>query len=106
SCFMIGNSLFNIFWPTLSPNSMATKLSSIFYADDDPDDHFIVETALKEINPSLKLSSFYHCDEMINHLEKDEIALPDLILLDYNMPGNDGNACLLELKKRARFYHI
>ena len=85
---------------------MARKISRICFADDDLDDHLIFSTAVREDFPAIYLNSFYHCKDLLAYLNDDINPLPDLIFLDYNMPGNDGNECLKYLKNSARLLHI
>ncbi len=56
--------------------------------------------------PDIKLTQFYHCDKLAAYLNDESQPLPDLIFLDYNMPGNDGNQCLQWIKKTARLLNI
>ena len=84
---------------------MPQSVQHICMADDDPDDYYLFETALKEVNDSVKLTWFNTCDGLLEFLKSSD-DLPDIIVLDMNMPGNNGNACLLSLKTEARLHHI
>ena len=85
---------------------MTNRINYICFADDDADDHFIFSTALKEVFPSIILTAFLHCDDLLDYLNDDSKLLPDIIFLDYNMPGNDGNKCLRMIKKTARILNV
>ncbi len=85
---------------------MSSRVRSICYVDDDPDDHFIFKTALSEIAPTFELLSFYSCDELLAFLKDEKKALPDLIFQDYNMPGMSGTECLTTIKNTERIGHL
>ena len=85
---------------------MNELIRNICFADDDPDDQLIFTTVIKENFPSVRLNTFYHCDDLLKFLNDPEHPLPDMIFLDLNMPGNDGNACLQIVKATARLMHI
>ena len=76
---------------------MPKSPSHIFLVDDDADDRFLFQEAMREIAPEVKLSLADGCD-MLNQLSKTE-SHPDMILLDLNMPGLNGFECLDEIKK-------
>ncbi|MBS1564501.1 MAG: response regulator [Bacteroidetes bacterium] len=84
---------------------MDHTIRHICMADDDPDDYYLFETALKEVEPDVKLSWFDSCDKLLACLHTGE-DLPDIIVLDMNMPGNTGHQCLLTIKREARLLHI
>lgn len=84
---------------------MPRAIQHICLADDDPDDYFIFEAALNEVNESVKLTYFNNCDALLEYLRTSD-QLPDLVVLDMNMPGNDGNKCLAEIKRETRLLHI
>ena len=84
---------------------MPQNIQHICMADDDPDDHYLFATALSEVNDTVKLTGFSSCDGLLEFL-KTSSDLPDVIVLDMNMPGNDGNKCLLAVKQEARLRHI
>ena len=76
------------------------KLSSIFLADDDPDDHLLFSMALNKADPSVILTSFYNCTELFTYIEKPG-DLPDVIFLDLNMPGLGGLETCRALRERS-----
>jgi len=84
---------------------MPGKIKHIYFADDDPDDYFLFKTTLQEVDNSVTISYFRHCDELLKNL-KSSHDLPDIIVLDLNMPGNDGQKCLKFLKTESRLLHI
>jgi CheY-like chemotaxis protein len=82
-------------------------------ADDDPDDRLLIKEAFQE---SLISNSIYFVEdgvELMNYLrKKDKYAypavapLPDLILLDLNMPRKDGREALAEIKNDPHLRYI
>ena len=76
-----------------------TPLNSyILLADDDKDDRILLREALQELNADIELLTAEHgkaCIELLNELT----VLPDMILLDINMPIKNGKETLAELKQ-------
>jgi DNA-binding response OmpR family regulator len=73
----------------------------ILIADDDEDDRALVSAAFMEINSQLDVSFVKDGQELIDHLKygiADCHLLPDLVLLDLNMPRKDGREALKEIK--------
>jgi DNA-binding NarL/FixJ family response regulator len=85
---------------------MNNRIKTIFYADDDEDDHLIFSLALKEIHPAATLHSFYSCIEIINYLKEDREPKPDIIFLDQNINGNQDNECLSEIRHLGAFSQV
>ena len=67
------------------------KPLQILIAEDDPDDQFIFETALREIAPNAVLHFFYTSQSLIQYLVQEGIqsgteAKPDMIIGDMKLP--------------------
>jgi two-component system response regulator len=66
----------------------------ILLADEDPDDVFLFQDALKEIEQPVELSVVRDGEHALNFLFRAEpyahVAPPDIVLLDLNMPRKTG----------------
>lgn len=85
---------------------MSFKIKHIAFADDDPDDHYLFSETVGESFEGIRISPYFDCDKLLNELHDDKEELPDMIFLDLNMPGNDGNRCLDQIKQSAELKHI
>jgi CheY-like chemotaxis protein len=81
----------------------------VLFADDDADDRFLMKLAIAETHKSIILRLARNGEELmgilktaINNIER----LPDLILLDLNMPRKNGKECLYEIRDTRKFDHI
>ncbi|HEX8376462.1 MAG TPA: response regulator [Pedobacter sp.] len=67
--------------------------TSLLLVDDDHIQHKIVELIIKRLDLSIKYDSFLEAKDVLSYLikhHKNFTALPDLILLDLDMPGISG----------------
>ena len=79
--------------------------SYILLADDDKDDRILMREALQELNADIKLLTAEHgkaCLELLGELT----VLPDMILLDINMPVKNGKETLAELKNNPAYSEL
>jgi len=75
-----------------TPTTMVKPLQ-IMIIDDDPVHHSITKVILKKNGLTQPVQSYFEADKAIDHLitsSKDYLLLPDIILLDINMPIMDG----------------
>jgi CheY-like chemotaxis protein len=71
----------------------------ILLAEDDRDDRFFFEKALKEIKTAAQLTTVNDGEELMSHLFQNTYSLPDIIFLDLSMPRKTGYECLAEIKQ-------
>lgn len=80
----------------------------IIVVDDDREDQLIMAEYFNEMGLEARVKFFDNGEVTINYLEgyKDDSTLPQLIVLDLNMPVLNGTQTLLHLKRDARYKHI
>lgn len=84
---------------------MKKKLPSaplrILLADDDKDDRFFFDKALKDIPVETSLNTVEDGAQLMIYLKKCT-TLPDVLFLDLNMPRKNGMECLAEIKSNTK----
>lgn len=83
---------------------------SVLMADDDEEDCFLAKEAFSETGAKASFSCVEDGVELIDYLSErtrsNLAGLPNLILLDLNMPRKDGRQALLEIKAEPALRHI
>lgn len=95
-------------------NKTNKHVNTILLADDDADDRLLVQEALTDADfPYDKLSFVENGEELMDYLhgrgryeDSSRSPLPDLILLDLNMPKKDGREALKEIKSNPDLRQI
>lgn len=90
---------------------MAKKLSSmdkkvILLIEDDQLDVISVERSLNKLNQNFELFTAYNGIEALEILNENQDFLPDIILLDLNMPKMNGIEFLKVIKADDRYKNI
>lgn len=91
---------------------MDSQLVHIHIADDDEDDRLLIREALEEINFENSVSFSVDGQDLLDYLLRQgsytglSEPLPDIILLDLNMPRKDGREALKEIKQHEHLRKI
>ena len=78
------------------------KKANILLVDDDEIYIYLTKRLLNDISEEIAVSSFTDGEQAIDFIKactSEKVELPDVILLDVNMPFLDGWGFLLEFKK-------
>jgi CheY-like chemotaxis protein len=79
----------------------------ILLAEDDIDDQELLAEAFSEIDPAIQLNSFSTGKKFLNHLEElPDSEIPNMIILDYNIPEINGAEILEKLESDKRYQHV
>lgn len=77
-------------------------MAEILLIEDNPGDIILTKEAFKECSHSHNITAFSDGIEAMKYLRKlenyENIVIPDLILLDLNLPKKDGRELLAEIK--------
>ncbi len=78
----------------------------VFIVDDDPDDRLFVLDALSEIDKSFEYVPISSAEHLLAGLSSSGSKIPDLIILDLNMPGVMGLHALKEIRMNKSLKYI
>jgi CheY-like chemotaxis protein len=74
----------------------------ILLADDDKDDCFFFEKALKGLPIETCITTFNDGEQLMAYLAENPEFIPDILFLDLNMPRKNGFECLSEIKENKK----
>lgn len=79
---------------------------NLLLADDDTDDRFFFDKALKILKAPTHLTTVEDGEQLMDYLIKNEDSLPDVLFLDLNMPRKNGEECLDEIKQNDKLKQL
>jgi len=78
----------------------------IFLVEDNPGDVYLLEKTLQRRRIDYELTRYADGEQAIRALERDDAALPDLILLDLNVPRREGFEVLQAVRGKPSFVGV
>jgi len=79
---------------------------NILLADDDADERYFFEEAVKELPIATNLKMVNDGILLMDYLNGHLECLPDILFLDINMPKKNGSECLIEIKRSLTLKHL
>lgn len=85
-----------------------TVKNIVLYADDDLDDQYIVQEAFRQFDGSIEVVCLTNGKKAMEYLNKMFSAyhLPCLVILDINMPVQDGKKTLQEIRENESLKNL
>lgn len=77
----------------------------IFNVDDDSDDREIFSDVIKSVNPQIACVLFESGEDLLDFLASN-VALPDFIFIDINMPKMNGYECVQQIRSHDMFREV
>jgi CheY-like chemotaxis protein len=83
---------------------MPTEVKHILIAEDDSDDVDFFKEAVKENCPMVEVTVAEDGKKLLSVLET--IPIPDIIVLDLNMPYVNGKDCIKAIRQKDKFHNV
>jgi CheY-like chemotaxis protein len=84
--------------------SLTKPVRHLVIADDDEDDQMLLKEAIQEFSDAILTTIISDGRALMNFLNKGN--LPELLLLDLNMPYKSGTECLKEIRSTEQLRNI
>lgn len=81
-------------------------IAHIVLIEDDPNDVYLVERALAEAGLRFRITRFPDGEAAMLALDDDDAMMPDLFLVDLNLPKADGVSLLKAIRQRPRLVGV
>ena len=82
---------------------MIQDIHHIILADDDEDDRLFFIDAINQVKVKTFVTIVKDGFELMEYLLNPEMKIPNLLLLDLNMPRKSGMECLKEIRSNSMF---
>ncbi|MCF0056067.1 response regulator [Dyadobacter sp. CY356] len=79
------------------------NIKTIYLADDDPDDRYLISDAIKQIDPAITIIEAENGSDLLISIEEKQSTSAVLIVLDMNMPKMNGLETLIAIRSNP-FY--
>jgi CheY-like chemotaxis protein len=83
-------------------NLPTASVLTILIAEDDPDDQELLREAFLEVDPGMRVFSFFSGKKFLHELESMD-SVPAMIILDYNIPEMNGAELLQYLSGKEQY---
>lgn len=78
----------------------------VFLIDDDEDDCFFFECAIRDLNAGISFSFEQSSEIALQKLQEGEIPATDILFVDWNMPKVNGSQCLMAIRNMPEYNQI
>lgn len=88
----------------LLKNMAPAQTLNVLFVDDDTDESYLFNEAIEQSGYPFTLSRAHDGNQLLNNLRRR--PLPDLVIMDINMPYKDGIEALEEIRSKQEFNKI
>lgn len=81
---------------------MTREYLNVVLIDHDEGNHVFFSTIFQDLRIDIKFQAFFSDAALMQYLNRDSTPVPDVLFMNYDMPGNNAMDCLDEIKSNER----
>ncbi|BAP30024.1 response regulator for Gln [Chryseobacterium sp. StRB126] len=85
---------------------MNKEFLNIIVTDNDENTLIFFKSIFKELRISIKVQCFNNGKNLMEYLNNNDAVVPEIIFINYTIPGRDSMECIDELKANPKFSNI
>lgn len=85
---------------------MNKEFLNVIVADNDENTLIFFKNILKELKISIKVQCFSNGKDMMLYLNNDDAVVPEIVFINYTIPGKDSMECLEEIETNSKFNNM
>jgi len=85
---------------------MNKEFLNVIVADNDENNLIFLKKILKELKISIKVQCFSNGNNLMEYLNNDDAVVPELVFINYRIPGKSSMECLEEIGSDSKFNNM
>lgn len=85
---------------------MNKEFLNVIVADSDESTLIFFKDILKELKISIKVQCFNNGKNLMEYLNNDDAVVPELVFINYMIPGKESMVCLEEIDSNPKFSNM
>ncbi|MBP2618903.1 response regulator [Chryseobacterium jejuense] len=85
---------------------MNKEFLNVIVADNDENTLIFFKNIFKELKISIKVQCFNNGQNLMEYLNNNDTVVPEIIFINYTIPGKDSMECIDELKANPKFSNV
>lgn len=85
---------------------MNKEFLNVIVADSDESTLIFFKDILKELKISIKVQCFNNGKNLMEYLNNDDAVVPELVFINYMIPGKESMVCLEEINSNSKFSNM
>lgn len=85
---------------------MNKEYLNVILADSDEENQIVFKSIFKDLKIDVRIQNMYNGADLLEYLNNDESLVPEILFMNYDIPGKNSLECLEEIKMDFRFSNM